>query len=152
MNAVKLMNDEVKPVKAGNVVLFFEKRDPRSGAEYCELSPERIACNDITLPGEYNPHNVRLWVVGNEYGALGAVWAGSEQDALDELVDQGLGDGLLIDEADADEETARLGNAGEPACLDYAWLRVVDLSPARWRLLVALAECRGLSADTLAAI
>ncbi len=66
-------------------------------AREVELEDERILCNDIILPfGEFNPHNVRLWVIGNEFGALGAVWASHEQDALDELVDADLGGGLLM--------------------------------------------------------
>jgi hypothetical protein len=114
------------------------------------LNPERILCNDVRLPGESHPYNLQLWIIGNEYGALGAVWADCEQDALDTLVDSGLGDGLLIEEQDADEDTARLGNAGEPADLTNAWLRVVAFDPARdWRLLCKFAEARGAAADTL---
>ena len=116
-----------------------------------ELEAERILCNDIVLPGEHHPHNVRLWVIGNEYGALGAVWADCEQDALDELVDAGLGDGLLVDEKDA-EDCARLGNAGEPADLDSAWLAPVEWQWENGRdvaLLLKLAEARGANVSTL---
>ena len=83
-------------------------------AREVELDLERIRCNNPHLPGEYNPHNVRLFVVGNEFGAMGAVWA-QESDALDELVDADLGGRILIDETDADDDSPRLGNAGEPA-------------------------------------
>ena len=118
-------------------------------ADTIELELDRILCNDVTLPGEFNPHDVRLWVVGNEFGALGAVWGG-EHDALDTLVDANLGDGLLIDEEDADDETPRLGNAGEPADLDHAWMREVRLT---WqddaKLIAAFSEARGSGADTL---
>ena len=49
-----------------------------------ELDAEKILCNDIHLPNSrFNPHNVRLWVIGTEFGALGAVWADCEQDAFD---------------------------------------------------------------------
>lgn len=119
-------------------------------ARSIELKPERILANNVTFDGEYNPHNTRLFVIGNEFGALGAVWADCDQDALDELVDAGLGNGLLVDEADADEDCARLGNAGEPANLDYAWIQTVDFQPARdWRLMVAFAEARGAAQTTL---
>lgn len=115
-----------------------------------ELEPKRVLCNDVMLPGDFNPHSVRLWVIGNEYGAIGAVWAGNEQDALDQLVDSGLGNGLLIDEKDADEDSARLGNASEPANLDNAWMAEVEFIPARdWPLLCAFAEARGAANDTL---
>lgn len=119
-------------------------------ARSVELEDERILCNDVSLPWERHPHNMRLWVIGNEFGALGAVWASNEQDAFDELVDADLGDGLLIDEADADEECARLGNAGEPANLDNAWIQLVRLDPAQdCRLLCRFAEARGANQYTL---
>lgn len=118
-------------------------------AREIELPPERIRCNDVVLPWEYHPHKMRLWVIGNEYGALGAVWASHEQDALDELVDSDLGAGLLIDEADADEDSARLGNAGEPANLDNAWLQVVDLAKCAPQTLCLFAEARGNGSSTL---
>lgn len=115
-----------------------------------ELDPDRVLCNDVRLPGEHHPYNLQLWIIGNEFGALGAVWATCEQDALNELVDSGLGDGLLIEEEDADEESARLGNAGEPADLTYAWMRPVAFDPARdWKLLCKFAEARGSAASTL---
>lgn len=119
-------------------------------ARSVELEPERILCNDIVLPWENHPHKVRLWVIGNEFGALGAVWADCEQDAFDELVDADLGQSLLVDEADADEECARLGNAGEPANLDNAWIQNVHWDKTRdCELLCRFAEARGSCADTL---
>jgi hypothetical protein len=120
-----------------------------SGQEI-ELHSHCILCNDITFPWEFNPHNTRLWIVSNEYGALGAVWAYCEQDALDELVDNDLGNGLLIDEADADEDCCRLGNAGEPANLDYCRIDQVRLDPALdCQLLCKFAEARGAVYDNL---
>ena len=123
-----------------------------------ELEPERILCNDVHLPfgtRAFNPHNVRLWVVGNEYGAMGAVWAGCEQDALDELVDAGLGDALLItaeDEARMEqaerEELAHLGNAGESADLTNCWMATVDLA-GDVPLMLLFAEARGANVDAL---
>lgn len=123
-----------------------------------ELAPERILCNHVMLPHDtFNPHNVRLWVIGNEYGALGAVWADCVQDALDELVDSGLGAALLVDDADfakmeeAEREgLAQLGNAGEYADLQHAWIYPVIFDPAKdCPLMCAFAEARGASASTL---
>lgn len=123
-----------------------------------ELGLERILCNDIHLPipkGGFNPHNVRLWVIGNEFGALGAVWASCEQDALDELVDSGLGDGLLVDEDHVksldqaeQDELAHLGNAGEPADLTYCWMAEADIANDI-PLLLMFAQARGAGAKTL---
>jgi len=124
-----------------------------------ELEDDRIALNDIHLPSDrpylpsYDSSTPRLWVIGNEYGALGAVWASNEQDALDELVDQNLAAGLAIDEKDADEETARLGNAGEPHDLTHAWLSPVEFDKVRdFNLLMKLAEARGAGLDFLSKI
>src|SRR3989442_10444928 len=90
-----------------------------------ELPAERILTNNVIFSGEFNPHNIRLWVIGNAYGALGAVWAGNEQDALDQLVDAGLGDQFLVDEqtqAEQEDDLSYLGNAGEAADLTDAWM------------------------------
>jgi len=48
------------------------------------------------------------------------------------------------------EEIARLGNAGEPADLTYAWIKpVVFNTKTDWKLLCMLAEARGKGCDTL---
>jgi hypothetical protein len=118
-----------------------------------ELEPGRILCNDVILPLEFNPHNKRLWVIGNVYGPVCAVWADGEQDALDEMVDAGMGDSFLVsnedafkmDEAERDE-LAQLGNAGEYADLTDAWMAEVVFEPSRdWQLLCKFAEARGSS-------
>jgi len=127
-----------------------------ASGEY-EVDPERIATNEVTLPGEGMYRKAKLWVIGNEFGPMGAVWATNEQDALDELVDQDLGAGILVDEdslasmsEEEQEELAHLGNASEPADLSYAWLHEVKFEPARdWYLLCKLAEARGAGADRL---
>jgi hypothetical protein len=118
-----------------------------------ELENDRILCNDVHLPHcRINYHNVRLWVIGNEFGALCAVWASNEQDALDEACDAGLLAGLACEEPENedDDEVTRLGNAGEPHDLTYAWLQTVRLDGAQdWELIARFAEARGGCADTL---
>lgn len=121
-----------------------------------ELEAERILANDVTLPGDFNPYNTRLWVIGNEFGAMGAVWAQNESDALDELVDAGLGGGLLVDDPEPgedDETLSYLGNAGEPADLTHAWLGVVDFHATHnahvLAILLKFAEARGAGAKNL---
>lgn len=143
------MTTIAEPIKAGNILLYSVDGQRGPNGPF-ELGPEQILCNNIIFKGEFNPHNCQLWVIGNEYGALGAVWADCEQDALDELVDADLGGGLLIDGKDADDETSRLGNTGEPANLDYAWMAQVELRPDRdFKLMMRLAEARGACQDTL---
>lgn len=123
----------------------------------CELDDENILCNDIVLPGERHPRNMRLWVIGNEYGALCAVWASCDQDALDAACDAGQLDSFLVSEEDqksaseAEREAwAHLGGAGEPADLTYAWMAEAALDIARdYKLLFALAEARGAGQTNL---
>jgi hypothetical protein len=137
-----------------------------------ELNADKILCNDIYLPKSFNPHNKRLMVIGNEFGALGAVWAESEQEALDVLVDKGLGNSLLVDkteieklnkiisnETDCDtnqeaqaelDSYAHLGNAGELADLSNVWLGEVSFEPVRdLVLLLAFAQAKGANVDNL---
>ena len=107
-----------------------------------ELEECNILLNDVTMPGDYNPHKVRLWAIGHEYGPICAVWAASEQEALDEMLDRGYEQFLVADEdfdQDADERGfyAYLGSAGEPCDLSYAWIKPIVLEPARdFRLLL----------------
>lgn len=122
-----------------------------------ELAPERIRCDDVILPGEYNPHHKRLWVTVARYGALGATWADNVQEALDELVDHDLAGNILVDEAHVasmdeaeQEELARLGNAGEPCDLTDVDVQEVVFKPERdWKLLCKFAEARGRGCDNL---
>ena len=122
-----------------------------------ELSPDRVRCNDVILPLEFNPNAVGLWIIGNAFGAVGAVWAGCEQGALDKLVDCGLGKCFLVSEVDQasateeeSEEWAHLGNAGEACDLSDAWMGRWEIDVKRdWQLLCAFAEARGACADTL---
>lgn len=107
-----------------------------------ELGEQDILLNDVTMPGDFNPHNVRLWVIGNEYGPVCAVWASNEQEALDEMLDQGYEHFLVADE-DFDEDLDKqnfytyLGNAGEPCDLSYAWIKPIVLDEKRdFRLLL----------------
>lgn len=125
-------------------------------AREIELENESILTNDVVLPWENHPHGMRLWVIGNEYGAVCAVWANHEQDALDEMVDSDLGQAFLIDEKDYEvmsqdeqDECARLGNAGEPCNLDYAWIQPVDLAKLPPETLCRFAEARGACVDNL---
>ena len=69
--------------------------------DFIEVEPSRVLCNDVVLPGERNPNHTRLWIVSAAFSNwptfLGAVWADNEQDALDTLIDEGLGEALLVE-------------------------------------------------------
>ena len=107
-----------------------------------ELAENDILLNNVTMPGDYNPNNVRLWVIGHEYGPICAVWAPNEQEALDEMLDQGYLQFLVADEdfnetLDEQGHYAYLGNAGEPCDLSYAWIKPIVLDEKRdFRLLL----------------
>lgn len=126
-------------------------------ARAIDLEDDCILCNDVTLPFDFNPHNTSLWVIGNEFGAVCAIWAQNEQDAFDGLIDQGRGDSFLVSEEDRKEaseamldEWACLGDAGEPCDLTHAWICKVAFDPARdCQLLCAFAEARGAGRETL---
>jgi len=123
-----------------------------SGAKV-EIERKEVLCNDVTLPWDYNPDNVGLWLACNEYGTMGAAWASCEQDALDELCDAGLTLGCLVDNQNPTDEESEslvsLGNAGEYHNLDYVTIERIDLDACGARVLCEFAEARGALADTL---
>jgi hypothetical protein len=94
--------------------------------------------DDYIPAGEFNPHNIRPWLIHNEYGTLAIVYASNEQDALDEAVDGDKMDSCLVQpeciltgtegenpddctthDHKIDEDVAYLGNASEPFDLTY---------------------------------
>ena len=122
-----------------------------------EIEPERVLCNDIVLLGETHPHRMRLWVLGNEFGPMGAVWAGNEQDAIDELIDADLAGGILVSEEDQKtmtpeetEDMARGGNAGELYETEHLWMAEVEFKAERdLAVLLKFAEARGANMKNL---
>ena len=129
---------------------------------WVELEAKQILCNDVVLPGEYiHSRDKRLWVLESTLGNfpifLGAVWADYEQEALDTLINEGLGDFLIVDEKDLEkmnedekEELVGLGNASELCDLSNAGLLPVTFVPSRdWKLLCMFAEARGAGHATL---
>jgi hypothetical protein len=132
-------------------------------AQTLDMKPEEILANDVTFPWEYGRHcSTRLWIIGNEYGTLAAVWASCEQDALDEACDAGLTAGLSTstteekidamteEERNEWEETiTRLGNAGEPHDTTHLWMQEADLNETPVQTIAALAEARGAGYSNL---
>ena len=121
-----------------------------------ELEDEKILCNNVVFPHEFNPHNVRLFVIGNEFGAIAALW-GCEHEILDDACDAGLMDSFAVssedyakyDEAER-EDCTLLGNASEPFDLTNAWMQAVRLDPAKdFALYLRFAEARGQASTSL---
>ena len=120
----------------------------KSGACH-DIDDKDILLNNAVLPQEFNPHNVRLWIIGHEFGAICAIWANCEQDAFDEMLDAGY-EQFLVENPEEDQEYCYLGNAGEPCNLDYAWIEPVEFDLVRdYRTLIAFAEARGAGQSVL---
>jgi endo-1,4-beta-mannosidase len=93
--------------------------------------------DDYIAKGDFNPHNVRPWLINNEFGTLAIVYASCEQDALDAAVDAGKMDSQQVSEEDlaemSEEEREELltaGNASEYFYQDY--LAMVELPNAQY--------------------
>lgn len=74
--------------------------------------------DDFIAKGEYNPHNVRPFLLHDHGFTVAVVFAQSLQDAIDEAVDADKMDRYLIDPADmgdypSEEGISFLGNASE---------------------------------------
>lgn len=75
--------------------------------------------DDWIAAGEYNPHNVRPWLLHDHGFVVAVVFADCLQDAIDEAVDAGKMDRYAVADSDRgdypdDEGISFLGNAGEP--------------------------------------
>lgn len=124
------------------------------GHEYeMVLDGKDIKCNDIIYPNEYNSNRVRPWIIAHEFGPICLVWASHEQDALDEMVDQGY-ETFVVDPEDFEEltenerdELAYLGNASEPNDLTYCQIYEVKNIP--FDIWLKFAEARGACYDNL---
>ena len=110
-------------------------------ANSVKLPGDKIALNNVIFPrhidkeNAFNPHNVQLYVIGHEFGAICAVWASNGQEALDEACDLDLLDCFLCEDQSPENydsgDFVALGNASELFDLQYAWLGVVEFDAAR---------------------
>jgi hypothetical protein len=105
----------------------------------CKYKEIQFTDEDVVNPedfigdGEYNPHNVRPYLVHDHGFVVGVAFADCLQDALDVLADNGKLDGFKIDpsdysdyEVDSDSPTCTfLGNDGAPFDIDP--LDVIEL-------------------------
>jgi len=86
-----------------------------------------VNVDDFIPAGEYNPHNVRLWVLHDHGFVVACVFADCLQDAVDIAVDENKMDRYQVTEDEAgdyggniydSESLSYLGNAGEPFDID----------------------------------
>jgi hypothetical protein len=121
-----------------------------------EIDPSRILTNNVIMPHEYNPHVVKPWLIESLYGPCGVVWASSEDDAIDILVDAELGKSLEIDHSEAFDaaqqgnEIAYCGNNGTPCDLTNCSISAIDLTlPQNRELAQLMQEAGELCLDNL---
>ena len=93
-----------------------------------------VNVRDFIPAGEYNPHNVRPWLLHDHGFTIAVVFADCLQDALDIAVDEDKMDRFLVQESDMGmflgdytdaEGISYLGNASEP--FDIEGLGIVEL-------------------------
>lgn len=128
-----------------------------SSPRFAELDADNILLDNAQLPAcidasdRYNPNNIRLWVIGYEFGAVCAVFAGCEQYAFDQAVDLNQLDCLMSDDQDYDDEgLTALGNASELFDLSCAWIAEVEFCAARdVQLIVAIVKARAECLDNV---
>jgi hypothetical protein len=95
-----------------------------------------VVNRDAYIPkGDYNPHNVRPWLLHDHGFTVAIVFASTLQDALDEAADAGKLDRFQVPEYDVKDYgedgdgLTYLGNASEP--FDIESLGVLEMaSPA----------------------
>ena len=89
--------------------------------------------------GDYNPHNVRAWLINDEHGYLGIVIGEHDQEALDNAADYGVLDRLAMSNEDYEEYETNgwddsyicLGNASEPFWSEYLGITCVATTNER---------------------
>jgi hypothetical protein len=121
------------------------------------VDADKILCNDVVIPGEHARHDTHLWLCLHARGPLGAVWATSAEDALDELVDQDMAGEILVPEdvlnrmtQDERLELAHHGTHDEEVDLRDVTVEPVKFEPSRdWYLLCRFAEARGAERENL---
>lgn len=139
---------------------IYTKSNRLMTANEFNLEEHNILCNDVNLPSElmnsYNPHNIRMWLIGHMHGSVCAVFASNEQDALDNACDANKMESFLVDTNGVDEQDLEhenytyLGNAGEAHDLDDCWIAEVDFKAERdIKLIVKLARAYEGGHDTL---
>lgn len=121
------------------------------------VSGENIKMNDFMLPAEidvtcrYNPNGTKLYTFGHLFGTVGCVFAGNDQEALENACNLGMLDFCLSDVQDYDDENLTpLGNASELFDLNDLWLAEVDFKVDRdIKLILALVRASENQADDL---
>lgn len=111
-----------------------------------------VNANDFIPDGEYNPHNVRPWLLHDHGFPVALAFASCLQDAIDEAADAGklnryrLDIMALSDYGDEEEGVSRLGNTGEPFDIESLQFVELDNPPFSFCALMNAAEQAGMNA------
>jgi hypothetical protein len=112
---------------------------------------KHFSLNDVIFPWESNPHKVRPWLLSVPISnalVFGCVaWGGTEQDAMDQMADDGFLDQFQVEEKEVENEdnVVRLGNASEPFDVQAALLEALDIRGFPMELVAKCAEGRSAS-------
>ena len=133
-----------------------------------KLDADKVMTDDITMRHEHQIGYSQLWLIGNEFGPICAVWAATTQEALDAAVDADMLDSLLIDENDIckqdptiardslsgyrSDEYIRAGNASEAFSSVYLWVKLAPIGEQTTLVQIRFAECRGAAVDNMGAL
>ena len=121
-----------------------------------DLEADKVMTDDVTMRHEHAVGYSQLWIIGNEFGPLCAVWAPHESDALDAAVNADLLDSLLLEESDLDayheSEYTRAGNASEPFASAHLWIKLAPIGEQTTLTQIRFAECRGAAVDNMGAL
>lgn len=89
-----------------------------------------VNVEDCIYQGEFNPHNVRPWLIYGLYGAYAIVFASNEQDALDIAADADKLKACASERLETD--TDYLGNAGDPYDLTDVGITALKIPKRSW--------------------
>lgn len=90
-----------------------------------KIENDMIVDIDDWIPeGEYNPHSVRPWAIGDQFGTIAVAFADSGAAAIDAAIDAGKLDGRQIHDHECADDCEALhgGNAGEAFDQSYLWI------------------------------
>jgi hypothetical protein len=91
-------------------------------SDFVTLAKRLLAVNGYSAEQSFNPHQVKAFVIHNEFGAICVSIGSHLQEALDNAVDNDCLNSCLIEDYDysqEDDQACFLGNASEPFDLTY---------------------------------
>lgn len=122
-------------------------RFTHNGYDFTFADCDIVNPSDFIPAGEYNPHNVRPFLIHDHGYPVAIAFASCLQDALDEAADSGKLDRFQVTEKDMadygeeEEGISRLGNASEP--YDIQALDAIELPTPAFSFVALLEAAKG---------